>query len=320
MNSINYIYFYYFDINWKVIILLHLMAFYIEKLLNTTQNNKNMFVISNELYNSKMLIPKPNYKFNYDTLDISNKSITPSTQNYTKEYNINDFNLIYCNYNSRNTLKIPEIMNEQSYKFLHNLKRFLEKIKDNCKYNDIVIYSEIENSNNSDIEIEIENIETDEMKNENEHKFTFFVESALIDMKFFYSFIYNVSSDILLYSNTHYKGCNVKNIKLTFDTVAPKYKIYTLINVNVYFGDVNKIITFDEKLIRSKDKSKSINKSENAKNIITDKEEKEYLNEIVNIYKNIYKINLINLIILIIIVISIVVLFIVSIIAAGIYL
>jgi len=115
-----------------MIILLCLMVFYIEKLLNTTQSNKNMFIISNELYNSKMLIPKPGYKFNYDKLDISNKS-NSNAQDYMKEYNINDFDLIYCNYYTKNTLKIPEIMNKQSYKFLCKLKQFLENIKNNCK-------------------------------------------------------------------------------------------------------------------------------------------------------------------------------------------
>jgi len=102
---------------------------------------------------------------------------------------------------------------------------------------------------------------------------------------------------------------------------APKYRIYNLINVNTYSGNVNEIITFDEKLIYSKAKIKNINKSENVKKYINSNEqEKEYLNEILNTYKNMYNITKLNLIASILITLIIAGLFVVIAITAAIYL
>ena len=201
------------------------MTFYIEKLIKPKTNSDEMFIISNSKYTKYNI---DSYISNYDD-NFTCKQYVLNNNNNKLIKSINDFNLMFCIHKYNNPINISET-NKHTYDFLIKFKCLLKKIKELEiieNINEDKIENEIEkelNENEDSIQNELKEIKIDDLENE----ITFIVKHKDIDMKFFYSLIWEFTKNITLYDKNIYYNCC--DIKLDFNTNS-KYIIYRHINI-----------------------------------------------------------------------------------------
>ena len=218
------------------------MSFYIEQLINEDTTDKNKyFLISNEIDYNKLKFKKLKLKYsNLQNINVQQSKIY---------LNINEVDLIYCNFKYKSVMNVPELVIKECYDYLNNLMNFLKNDK-------IEIITDFENSNE-----EIEDILSELPK---ENKITYIVKSRYLDMKLFYTIIFKELSFAILYHSLTNKAYKLINCQLDFKTNSKYYFIKTFNNTtDIKNENISDYVNFNKNVQIQNNQSKSINGNRN---------------------------------------------------------